>query len=176
MGLPRAVGKVGFAQQQNKRFICVQDREVNPPPIFDRQRSQRLPVMPKTPKHLTKYGLTVSAFNEMLTAQGGKCALSSDICDGPLCVDHKRKQIRGLLCATHNKLLGSYEALVNDGADIDNYLAGKLTKFTTTARLASLPICYANGCFEAAFAKGLCHKHYDRMLRPRLGSQFGRIT
>jgi hypothetical protein len=67
--------------------------------------------------HLRRtYGLEPTDYEEMLTAQGGVCA----ICEGepgdrPLDVDHDHStgQVRGLLCHKCNKALG----LLNDNVD-----------------------------------------------------------
>ena len=56
------------------------------------------------------YGITIEDYYEMLESQGGSCA----ICDGGTSKrylacdhDHKTGEVRGLLCATCNKVLAS---------------------------------------------------------------------
>lgn len=58
-----------------------------------------------------KYGITHEAYDEMLAAQGGGCALCSHVPSGNerrLAVDHCHvtKRVRGLLCGRCNRALG----------------------------------------------------------------------
>lgn len=59
-------------------------------------------------KLLQRYGLTLEAYDELLKAADGKCA----ICQQPakLCVDHDHAtgQVRGMLCANCNHGLGKF--------------------------------------------------------------------
>ena len=63
-----------------------------------------------------KYGLTEQAYDELVARQGGSCAICHqpeqrrrpDGSPTPLCVDHNHEtgQVRGLLCARCNSVLG----------------------------------------------------------------------
>lgn len=64
-------------------------------------------------KNLLRYGLTVDDYEDMLTAQEGKCAICGDTASGHekhgrLCVDHDHVtgQVRGLLCHLCNAGIG----------------------------------------------------------------------
>lgn len=81
----------------------------------------------KRKERLKKYGLTPETFAEMLTSQGGKCA----ICRQPpkefnLHVDHCHStgRVRGLLCKRCNQHIGAFEdspALLRRAAEyLDN--------------------------------------------------------
>lgn len=54
-----------------------------------------------------KYGITPEEYDELLERQGGTCALCP--ATQRLCVDHDHDtgRIRGLLCAAHNRSLGT---------------------------------------------------------------------
>lgn len=76
--------------------------------------------------NLRKFGLAVSTYDSMLTAQNNNCA----ICKGPPCggkrlaVDHchETKQIRGLLCSRCNTALGQFRDSENLLKEAINYL------------------------------------------------------
>lgn len=69
---------------------------------------------------MAKYGLTLEQYDELEAAQGGRCAICTEpetrvAGDGtpmPLCVDHDHEigQVRGLLCARCNAVLGWIES------------------------------------------------------------------
>lgn len=57
------------------------------------------------------YGITFEEYNEMVTAQGGRCAICGEIPSGDrpvLNVDHNHDtaKIRGLICGLCNRMLG----------------------------------------------------------------------
>ena len=63
----------------------------------------------------SKYGLTLEAYDEMLEAQGGVCAIcleppGVDAWDRSLHVDHNHKtgKVRGLLCGHCNTAIGKF--------------------------------------------------------------------
>jgi hypothetical protein len=64
-------------------------------------------------RNLKRYGLTLEAFDEMITTQDGRCAIcerkAEDVSDKPLAVDHSHTtgKVRGLLCQFCNTALGS---------------------------------------------------------------------
>jgi hypothetical protein len=77
-----------------------------------------------------KYGVSVAQYDEMLAKQGGGCAICRVAGDHPrnrgngaLHVDHDHKtgRVRGILCATCNTALGTYEAARSLGR-FDQYL------------------------------------------------------
>jgi hypothetical protein len=59
------------------------------------------------------YGLTIEQYHEMLEAQAGVCAicLGADKAFAHLAVDHCHQsgKVRGLLCNTCNRALGSFQ-------------------------------------------------------------------
>jgi hypothetical protein len=65
--------------------------------------------------HLKKnFGITIDAYNDMFTKQGGKCAICGkhqSECTRALAVDHDHitGKIRGLLCSTCNIGLGNFK-------------------------------------------------------------------
>jgi hypothetical protein len=63
---------------------------------------------------LRQFGITVEQYDEMLAAQGGKCALCGSSDDGKLLAvdhDHATGVVRALLCGMCNMTLGAIEAL-----------------------------------------------------------------
>lgn len=55
-----------------------------------------------------KYGITLDEYNEMLSKQGGKCAICGEDKSETLAVDHDHNtgEVRGLLCAHCNHVVG----------------------------------------------------------------------
>ena len=74
----------------------------------------------------SKYGISLEEYDQMLTDQGGGCAICGRTCNGngkALFVDHCHGsgKVRGILCAYCNTGVGWYEA---QGADaIGDYLS-----------------------------------------------------
>lgn len=58
-----------------------------------------------------KYGMTVDAYNELFSKQGGVCAICGLKSTRPLCVDHCHAsgKIRGLLCDKCNRGIGCFK-------------------------------------------------------------------
>lgn len=58
---------------------------------------------------LSRYGLTVQQYVDMLTEQGGLCAICRQESDKVLCVDHDHATgvVRGILCRECNLALGN---------------------------------------------------------------------
>lgn len=81
-------------------------------PNYERERYQK--IKPETrERHLVrKYGITLDAYNAMLAAQNGECAICHTTPDtqryGVFHVDHCHTtgQVRGLLCRGCNHVLG----------------------------------------------------------------------
>jgi len=66
----------------------------------------------KYAEHLRrKYGLSLSQFEAMLLAQGGKCAICKEPFKSRPNVDHQHDTalVRGLLCSRCNTMIGSIE-------------------------------------------------------------------
>jgi hypothetical protein len=65
-----------------------------------------------------KYGITFKEYNTMLEKQNGACAICGEIKNETLAVDHNHKtgEIRGLLCAHCNHVIG----FAKDNVDILN--------------------------------------------------------
>jgi len=77
----------------------------------------------KLAKHLrSKYGITLTQYNEILSLQGGCCAICRKITTERLLVDHDHAtgQIRGLLCKRCNSMLGFIESV--DRITVENAL------------------------------------------------------
>ena len=92
----------------------------------DRQRSLQLQ---------RKYGITLDEYMDILERQEGSCALCGKIESAKsrwgsvkmLAVDHNHEtgQVRGLLCDSCNRLIGSWETLVKPRfSQIQEYLEG----------------------------------------------------
>ena len=73
---------------------------------------------------LWRYGLTVDAFNLMLSNQDNACAICYLVPDKRLHVDHchKTSKVRGLLCASCNMAIGLLKDDVNRLQAAINYL------------------------------------------------------
>lgn len=58
--------------------------------------------------------MTLDAYNELLTKQGGKCFLCGELAKRTLCIDHDHKtgKVRGLLCIGCNTSVGVVEKLI----------------------------------------------------------------
>lgn len=107
---------------------------------------------------MDRFGLTSEEHDEVLAANGNRCALGPDGCAGPLCMDHKALTIRGLLCAEHNRLIGQFEQLEKYLPKFQDYLAGRLT--TQFAIKGTGNCCSHERCREIAMIRGLCDRHY----------------
>lgn len=107
---------------------------------------------------LRNYGITTEKFEEILALQGGKCLLGPENCKGKFVVDHKGKNIRGILCTKHNMILGFYEQNKIISEKLENYIAGKLSEFIPIE--TELAVCKWEGCSEIGIATGFCHMHY----------------
>lgn len=57
------------------------------------------------------YGMPMGTYQQMVAAQGGRCAICGEIPTKPLLVDHRHGdgQVRGLLCRTCNLGLGHFK-------------------------------------------------------------------
>lgn len=98
-------------------------------PDYDKRRYQVVKVETRERHLVRKYGTTLAAYDAMLAAQGGKCAICHTTPDtqryGVFHVDHCHTtgQVRGLLCRGCNHVLGH---LKDDPAALRNaidYLA-----------------------------------------------------
>lgn len=96
-------------------------------------RPSRQPAVRRAVQLKHKYGLTVSEFEEMEDAQGGRCAICGKT-PSRLHIDHDHKCcpgekscgecIRGLLCGVCNRSLGGFQddpAIIQSALD---YLGG----------------------------------------------------
>ena len=81
---------------------------------------------------LSKYGLTLEAYDALLQAQGGKCKICREPPMGnlgrPLTVDHDHQtgRIRGLLCVSCNSMLGMAKDNTTTLLKAIQYLKGNL--------------------------------------------------
>lgn len=75
---------------------------------------------------MNRYGLTVAAYDAMVAAQDGRCAICHAIPNYRLFVDHDHDtgKVRGLLCSKCNGALGWFE---KRGDQIALYLNGVLS-------------------------------------------------
>lgn len=95
----------------------------NPEKAYTSMRGRNL-------KH--KYGISLEEYKEMLTNQGGKCAIckatenntTGDRKDWNFAVDHDHKtgKVRGLLCNNCNRALGLFKDSANLLAEAKKYL------------------------------------------------------
>lgn len=97
----RALGKRWLERNPDKRRgIAARWRSNNP--LYNREKKLR-----------DRYGLTVDAFEALLVAQGGACAICRRrFVDGvKACVDHDHVsgRIRGVLCKGCNSALGYFD-------------------------------------------------------------------
>ena len=79
-----------------------------------------------------KYGISLEEYKEMLTNQGGKCAIcevtenntTGDRKDWNFAVDHDHKtgKVRGLLCNNCNRALGLFKDSANLLGEAKKYL------------------------------------------------------
>jgi len=60
---------------------------------------------------MSTYGLTISAFNEMMLRSNGRCEICGECFSDVPCIDHDHvtKRVRGLLCTQCNLRLGHVE-------------------------------------------------------------------
>lgn len=77
--------------------------------LYKRKRRQAISDIERK-SNLRRYGLTVERYNEILSKQGGVCAICQELPTGGerLCVDHSHttKKVRGLLCRHCNTGIG----------------------------------------------------------------------
>lgn len=99
--------------QQNKSAGNARWRawyERNKQTYSDRRKAERVdhPERWRTNSLRNRYGLTAKQFDDMVQAQGGRCAICRAEPDGRLHVDHchDTKVVRGLLCGFCNRMLG----------------------------------------------------------------------
>jgi hypothetical protein len=100
----------------------VQKESRTRPLVIDRIRRKRL---------LSRYGITLECFNEMLAVQNGCCAVCPTILvvDGKGCSqnsanvdhDHETGEVRGLLCWSCNRRLGYLETRPDLNAKLLSY-------------------------------------------------------
>ncbi len=72
---------------------------------------ERWRIIARRRKLKSKYGLSLEDYEDLFTAQGGKCAICSYGGSKPLCVDHDHStgKVRGLLCGLCNSMLGRFD-------------------------------------------------------------------
>ena len=77
-------------------------------------------------KRLRRHGLTAEAYESMLEAQGGKCAICKTTNwghNGPnIDHNHTTKQVRGILCYSCNTALGGVKDNLRTAQALVNYL------------------------------------------------------
>jgi hypothetical protein len=81
-------------------------------------------------RRITQYGISVSDYNDMFSAQGGRCAICGiheSEHNGKLHIDHdhETKIVRGLLCGKCNKALGLFSDNIDMLQSAINYLKGR---------------------------------------------------
>lgn len=92
-----------------------------------------------------RYGMPPSEFNQLFTAQSGRCA----ICGSPSALDvdhcHRSGKIRGLLCRQCNQAIGLFRESTKLLESAKRYL----NKFSTQASTIDNPkITYCNGSHQ----------------------------
>lgn len=98
--------------------------------INARRRADRVidPTVTRAANLKRKFSLTVTEYETMFEAQGGRCAICRSTPDSKrLAVDHDHQtgQIRGLLCANCNRALGLMKDNVDRLAAAIEYLTRK---------------------------------------------------
>lgn len=85
---------------------------------------------------MRRYGITLKKYNQMLSQQGGKCAIcnSTNACGHNLSVDHDHTsgKVRGLVCKRCNYLIGVVEWEHNKLEKIFRYLIKETENESTT--------------------------------------------
>jgi hypothetical protein len=106
--------------------------KANPDKVRAQQERGKKRAREKSLKAL--YGITVTEYDTMHQAQGGRCAACGDVPDGNLSIDHCHEtgRVRGLLCSPCNLALGS---LREDPSRIAGLLAYARAHARTTASM-----------------------------------------
>ena len=75
---------------------------------YDRKRYWRNPEGERERHLIRKYGVTLADYDKMFSAQNGLCAVCGKAQDRAFDVDHDHKTgiVRGLLCASCNRMIG----------------------------------------------------------------------
>lgn len=114
-------------------------------PACDRQRRKEpgqgyCRICRKVVNRVQHYGLTEEAFEDRMSAQGGRCP----ICERALishhpAVDHCHQTdvIRGVLCQRCNSALGKFEDSPSTLRRAIRYVQGELTEFSEIERKAA---------------------------------------
>lgn len=101
-------------------------------------------VMPRV-KTIARYGLSVSEWMAILTAQGGRCAICQGLpASGRFCIDHehvkgwkkmpsqqRKRYVRGICCYTCNHHLLNRNVTLDKARAVVEYLAAYLSKSRT---------------------------------------------
>ena len=77
-------------------------------PGYDKRRYWKDPIRERERHLVRKYGITLARYDEMFSAQGGKCAVCSKTQQRAFDVDHDHATgvVRGLLCTSCNRMIG----------------------------------------------------------------------
>jgi hypothetical protein len=97
----RAIAQVKKWQQENAERVRG----------YRKRRNAEHPEIAREGHLRRKFGLTIAAYEELLAAQGGGCAICGDEVEGSLHVDHDHVtgKVRGLLCVRCNNALGQFQ-------------------------------------------------------------------
>lgn len=99
------------AYRKKVKKIKARYRAKNPDVI--REYRQRKKEHTRAGKLLSKYGLTVEMFNNMLNKQGGLCAICRAVLESGYRMhvdhDHETGAVRGILCNSCNMGLGKFK-------------------------------------------------------------------
>lgn len=84
---------------------------------YDRTSMKKKPDVYRDRKLKSKFGISLAQYNELLKYQNEVCAICNQKCKVRLAVDHNHitKEIRGLLCGSCNRAIGSLKV---DSLDI----------------------------------------------------------
>lgn len=102
----------GFAEAESERNKRRRKEQPERHRKADRKWAQNHPDKVRDRHLRLEFGITLQQYQEILKAQGGGCAIcgTKDPGEGRknFCVDHSHVtgEVRGLLCAAHNKMLG----------------------------------------------------------------------
>jgi len=95
-----------YYHNNKEKLLAYQKEWLKEHPDFQKKKSRK--------RLLSKYGLSLEGYNNLLTRQNGLCKICNKSQNPPghsLCVDHDHKtnKVRGLLCYSCNAGIGKFQ-------------------------------------------------------------------